>query len=334
MNRIYAIALTSFREALRDRILFAVLGLGAISLLFGLTLGAVSYQEATRILVDHGLVTISLLSNLIAIFLGANFLYKELELRTLYVLLARPISRRDVVVGKFLGVLLSVLVFVLLTASMLFVLLAFSAADESAEAARRAHALLGPSLSLASSRVARLAAVVTALVGIGVTVAIPRVRKALGVGLLLPLSFALFALMGAVAYAVDPNETGFIVSGCMLAVAEVSVTAAFSMLFSSFSTPFVTGMLSVGAFLICRSTWLMQHIHLRAMPIGIRKALELIARVIPNLHLFAPERPILMPSDAPEIQLLYLGQCTAYAFGWAAAILSLSVILFRRRDLV
>jgi ABC-type transport system involved in multi-copper enzyme maturation permease subunit len=45
-----------------------------------------------RILVDHGLLTISLLANLVAIFLGANFLYKELELRTLYVLLARPVG--------------------------------------------------------------------------------------------------------------------------------------------------------------------------------------------------------------------------------------------------
>lgn len=68
-GRTFAIALTSFREALRDRILFAVLGLGAASVLFGLGLGSLSYAESVRIVVDHGLVTISLLANLIAISL-------------------------------------------------------------------------------------------------------------------------------------------------------------------------------------------------------------------------------------------------------------------------
>lgn len=334
MNRIYAIALTAFRESLRDRILFAVLGLGAVSLFFGLSLGAISYNEATRILVDHGLVTISLLSNLIAIFLGANFLYKELELRTLYVLLARPISRRDVVVGKFLGILLSVAVFVLLTASLLFILLAFTATDDSAEAARRAHILLGTSLSFAHNRIARIASVALVFVLTACTVAFPRVRKALGVGALVPVSLGLFIALGLVSNAVVPAETRLIVSGCVLALAEVSITAAFSMLFSSFSTPFVTGMLSAGTFVICRSTWLMQHLRLSNLPMAVRAGLNLLAKVIPNLHLFVPERPILLPGNTPAIQFVYLGECGVYALAYAAVILAGAVLLFRRRDLV
>jgi ABC-type transport system involved in multi-copper enzyme maturation permease subunit len=129
MDRAYAIALNAFREAVRDRVLFGVLGLALASLLFGTSLAWLSVNEHSRVLIDHGIVTISWLANLVAIFLGASFLYKEVELRTLYVILAKPVARWQFVLGRYLGIVATAVVFVALTSSALLVLLDFVVAE-------------------------------------------------------------------------------------------------------------------------------------------------------------------------------------------------------------
>jgi ABC-type transport system involved in multi-copper enzyme maturation permease subunit len=332
--RTFAIALTSFREALRDRILFAVLGLGAASVLFGLGLGSLSYAESVRIVVDHGLVTISLLANLIAIFLGANFLYKELELRTLYVLLAKPVARHELVLGKYLGILFTIAVFVTATAALLLAVVTLTAADDSFSAAQRLEAAVGPAMHLVRSRGLRLAALGAVLALIPLPLVFPRLRRALTLAAVLPLCAALLAGFASLAYVVAPAETVFVLVGSLLVFAEVTVTAAVSMLFSSFSTPFVTAILSFGVFAISRSTWLMQHLPRRNFPAAARSLLHGIARVVPNLHLFVPERAVLLSDDPDHPLARYVALALAYAALWAAGLLVASSLLFRRRDLV
>ncbi len=332
--RTFAIALTSFREALRDRILFAVLALGAVSVLFGLGLGSLSYAESVRIVVDHGLVTISLLANLIAMFLGANFLYKELELRTLYVLLAKPVARHELVLGKYLGILLTVAVFITLIAALLLALITLTAADDSFLAAQRLEAAVGPALRLARSRGLRLAALAAVVLAVPLPLLFPRVRRALSLAAVLPVAAALLAGFASLAYVVAPAETVFVLCGALLTLAEVTVTAAVSMLFSSFSTPFVTAIFSFGVFAIARSTWLMQHLPRRNFPAAARAALQGIARVVPNLHLFVPERAVLLTDDPNQPLARYVALAVGYAALWAAGLLAASSLLFRRRDLV
>lgn len=332
--RTFAIALTSFREALRDRILFAVLGLGAASVLFGLGLGSLSYAESVRIVVDHGLVTISLLANLIAIFLGANFLYKELELRTLYVLLAKPVARHELVLGKYLGILFTIAVFITATAALLLAVVTLTAADDSFAAAQRLEAAVGPAMHLVRSRGLRLAALAGVLALVPVALLVPRLRRALTLAAVLPIAAALLAGFASLAYVVAPGETVFVLVGSLLVFAEVTVTAAVSMLFSSFSTPFVTAMLSAGVFAISRSTWLMQHLPRRNFPAAARAALHGIARVVPNLHLFVPERAVLLSDDPDHPIARYVALALVYAALWAAGLLVASSLLFRRRDLV
>lgn len=332
--RTFAIALTSFREALRDRILFAVLGLGAASVLFGLGLGSLSYAESVRIVVDHGLVTISLLANLIAIFLGANFLYKELELRTLYVLLAKPVARHELVLGKYLGILFTVAVFILVTAALLLAVVTLIATEDSYAAAQRFEAAVGPAMQLVRSRGLRLAALGAVLAVIPLGLLFPRLRRALSLAAVLPLASAMLAGFAALAYVVAPSEAVFVLVGALLVFAEVTVTAAISMLFSSFSTPFVTAILSFGVFAISRSTWLMQHLPRRTVSLAARTALETVARVVPNLHLFVPERAVLLSDDPNHPLARYVALATGYAALWAAGLLTASSLLFRRRDLV
>ncbi len=334
MQRIYAIALTAFREAIRDRILFAVLGLGAGLVSLGLGMGAVSYGEAVRVLVDQGLVTISVLANVVAIFLGANFLYKELELRTLYVLLARPLARHEVVLGKFVGILVTVAVFIALTAAWLLALVTVSAAEETVQGVQRGQHALGLLLGLVHTRASRLGLLV-ALVSVGgATLLVPRVRRALTLGAALPLALALFAAVGFVAHLVVPVEADYVLHACGLVLAEVTITAAFAMLFSSFSTPFVTGIMSAGAFAIARSTWIMQHVRTNTIPPAVKALLAGLARVLPNLHLFVPSRPQLIPDDPSQHAVTYVLENATYAALYAAVLLVAAAALFRRRDLV
>jgi len=334
VQRIYAIALTAFREAIRDRILFAVLGLGIGLVSLGLGMGAISYGEAVRILVDQGLVTISLLSNLIAIFLGANFLYKELELRTLYVLLARPLARHEVVLGKFVGILVTVAVFISLTAAWLLALVTMTAAEETVQGVQRGQYALGFLMGLVHTRTSRLGLLVGLLTVGALTLLVPRVRAALSLGAVLPLSLSLFTVFGFVAHLVTPIEADYVLHACGLVLSEVAITAAFAMLFSSFSTPFVTGVMSAGAFAIARSTWIMQHARARALPPVVKHLLEALAKVLPNLHLFVPSRPQLIPDDPSRLAITYVLQNGLYASLYTTVLLLAAAALFRRRDLV
>lgn len=333
-SRVLAISLTSFREAIRDRVLFAMLGLGAASVFFGMTFGSIAYAEAVRILVDWGLFTISILSNLIAIFLGANFLYKELELRTLYVLLAKPVARHEVVLGKYAGILMTVAVFVCVTATLLFGLVTLTSAEESLQSAQRLELLAAPVAHLLRSRALRLG-VLVGVGALGATVLLlPKVRRRLTLGAVLPVVAAFFAAFAAVSRIVAPGETTFILAGCALVMMEVAIVGAIAMFYSSFSTPFVTGMLSVGTFAILRNTWLMQHLPRAGVPGGVRALLSATAWVVPNLHLLVPARSALLSDTGSWPMVLYLGEALVTAVAWSAALMILSALLFRRRDLL
>src|SRR5688572_25305507 len=117
-GRIWAIAINTFREAVRDRVLHGVLGLASGVLVLTLFLSELSLGEARRVVLDVGLASISLFSVLTAVFLGSSLLYKEIERRTLYVILPKPIQRHEFLVGKYLGIALTAAVFVAIMASV------------------------------------------------------------------------------------------------------------------------------------------------------------------------------------------------------------------------
>jgi len=104
MTRILAVAHNTFREAIRNKVLYSLLFFAALLILAALALGELSVHEEARMTRDVGLFGIDLFSVLIAIFVGVNLLYKELERKTVYTILPKPIARWEFVVGKWLGV--------------------------------------------------------------------------------------------------------------------------------------------------------------------------------------------------------------------------------------
>lgn len=103
MTRIYAVAINTYREAIRDKVLYVLLFFAAVTILSSKLLGYVSVGDDAKVVVDISLTAISLFGALIAVFVGTNLVYKEVDKRTIYTILSTPIWRFEFVLGKFLG---------------------------------------------------------------------------------------------------------------------------------------------------------------------------------------------------------------------------------------
>lgn len=108
--KILTIALNTFKECIRDKILynlliFAMLMIGLSAFLSKLTIGV-----QIRIVKDIGLASISIFGVLIAIFLGIGLVSKEIDRRTIYTILSKPVQRYVFLLGKFAGLLLTLFV--------------------------------------------------------------------------------------------------------------------------------------------------------------------------------------------------------------------------------
>jgi ABC-type transport system involved in multi-copper enzyme maturation permease subunit len=131
MRPIRQIALNVFRESVRDRVpynlvLFAVLLIGSSYLLAQLTAG-----QDVKIIKDLGLAATSLFGLFIAVFIGIGLVSKEVERRSIYSLLAKPISRPQFIVGKYAGLVLTLAVNVAVMAAALYAVLAYMTWIES-----------------------------------------------------------------------------------------------------------------------------------------------------------------------------------------------------------
>jgi ABC-type transport system involved in multi-copper enzyme maturation permease subunit len=108
--KVLSIALNTFRENLRDKLLynllvFALLMIGSSLLLMRLTLG-----EFHRLILDIGLGSINFFGVLIAIFVGIGLVSKEIEKKTIYTIVSKPVARYQFLLGKYLGLCLTLLV--------------------------------------------------------------------------------------------------------------------------------------------------------------------------------------------------------------------------------
>ena len=128
MNRIFAIVWNTFREAVRNKILYSLLFFAVLIILSALAIGNLTLHEEVRTIRDIGLFGIDLFGVIIAIFVGVNLLYKELDLKTVYTILPKPLWRWEFVLGKWLGMLLTLAVQMLVMGLVLAIILAVEGA--------------------------------------------------------------------------------------------------------------------------------------------------------------------------------------------------------------
>src|SRR5215218_3901289 len=108
--RIAAIARNAFREAVRDRVLYNLVIFVLLLTAAAIFIGELSGGQERKIIVDLGLSAMLLFGVFIAIFVGVGLVYKEIERRTVYAIFAKPVGRGEFLVGKYLGLCLTLAV--------------------------------------------------------------------------------------------------------------------------------------------------------------------------------------------------------------------------------
>jgi ABC-type transport system involved in multi-copper enzyme maturation permease subunit len=123
MRAVWVLASNTFKEVIRDRILYALVMFAFLLIGLSLALGQLSFAEQARISANFGLSAIHLCAVILAIFIGSNLVYKEIAKKTILTILARPISRMQFIAGKSLG--LSMVIFTMVGGLSLILCLVF-----------------------------------------------------------------------------------------------------------------------------------------------------------------------------------------------------------------
>lgn len=261
IGRIWAIALNTFREAARIRVLYGIIVLVVGANLLSILLGQIANNEASRVARDVGLAGMSLFGSLTAIFLGVFLLYTEVQRRTIHAIVSKPIERWEFVIGKYLGMALVLTVLV-------------------------------------------------ALFGVAMALVLP--------------------LQGA-------SLSSAVLKATVLAWFEVLTVAAIAIFFSSFSSPFMSGIFALAMWLLGRVTPDIEAATQTAAT-WIRVLTRITLEIIPDLHLFAVSGRTLdgqhMSVHAEFVSWSYVALSGLHGLGWIVGLLALAALLFHRRDFV
>lgn len=305
--RIFAIAMNTYREAVRARVLFGLLALALGTSAYSLVVAAMSVRHEMRIVADVGASSISLYAVLVAIVLGATSLYRELELKTVFPILTRKLRRHEYLIGKYLGILATLLVFVAIDGASVLAILAIQSQE-------------------------RVIATVSVFVGLLAVLGALLFRfKHSRVFVLFAWSLVLFGAMFFLA-APAGGERQVLVLSAMLTLAEVAIVTAVATLFSSFSSPFLTAVFTMMVFLIGRSADTLANLPERVFGSVVRTTGIVLARVFPNLHVYVPARPLLLGQEAAVSLGSYVARASLNAVLYAAVLLAASALVFRKRD--
>jgi ABC-type transport system involved in multi-copper enzyme maturation permease subunit len=305
--RIGVVAQNTYREAVRARILHGLLGLALATAGYCLIVGQFALKSTFRVVSDLGAASISLYGVVVAIVLGATSLHRELELKTVFPILARPIRRWEYVVGKFLGAVLTLAVFIAANAGVLLLSLAILSSTEYG-------AIAGGALGIC---------VASALAAWK----LPRMR------LYVPLfaAFAILALSWPLA-AGAPDDRRVILGSAALSLGEVAVVSAIATFFSAFSSPFLTAVFTFGIFVVGRSADTLARLPERFFGAFIHDRAVTASKIVPNLMVYVPPRTLLTGEAAGTVLGPYLALAEVQALAWSVGLLAAAALIFQRRD--
>jgi ABC-type transport system involved in multi-copper enzyme maturation permease subunit len=122
VTRIGTVALNTFREAVRDRVLYNLVFFALVMMAVAILVGQISIDIENIVIVSLGLSAISIIGLLMSVFIGVGLVSKEIDKRTLYALLAKPLRRWEFILGKFGGLVLTLTVNTAAMAAGLFLI--------------------------------------------------------------------------------------------------------------------------------------------------------------------------------------------------------------------
>src|SRR5262249_32225846 len=252
VKAILAIAQNTFREAIRDRILYLLLVFALVMIAASRVVSVLTVGDEDKIIKDLGLATIGLFGVLTAIFVGVGLVFKEIERRTIYTIVTKPIHRHQFIFGKYLGLVLTLAVnTAVMTAGYYALLLARGSAT-------------------------------------------PRLLIAVG------MSFI-----------------------------EFLVVTAIAVFFSSFSTPILSGIFTLSAYVLGHLSWSLLLLRDRIGQGFGASLCEWLYRILPNLERFNVKAEVVHGLALPAPRL---GWSVFYGLAWTSLILLAAALSFTRRD--
>lgn len=259
MNKILTIAFNTYKEAVRNKVFYILFFFAILLLLLSLILATLALGQDDRIIKDVGLTAINLFGLLLAIFVGVNLVFEELDKRTIYTIIASGVSRSEFIIGKYLGFFMTVVVNVLLMGVMLCAL-----------------TVIYPNSSLSAS-------------------------------LVIAIIMFLFEMM---------------------------IIAAFAVLFSSFSTPVLSALLTFMCWIIghfSEDLWEWARRLSEQGSESLSMFLKSLYFIVPNLELYNLKNQVVHQEDLGSLS----GLIFFYPFAailYTAILLSITILSFKYRD--
>lgn len=266
MSTVWKVAVSVFRESVRDKVLYNLVFFAVLLMAASYLIGQLTAGQDVKIIKDLGLAAIATFGLLIAVFIGIGLVWKEVERRSIYSLLAKPLTRSQFIVGKYLGLGITLVVNVTAMVAAFYVVLAYMGAT-TPEAARTAWA--SPATD-------------------------PAMLKAVG-----------------------------------LILVELLLVTAIALFFSTFSSPFLSAILTLGL-------WVIGHFNadLRNFQAVVDSPVAaFVARglyyVLPNFGAFDIKHQVVHALPVPA---MYLVTTVAYGAVYVTLLLVAAVAVFSRRD--
>lgn len=254
--RILAIAHNTFREAVRDRVLYNLVLFVLLLTAAAIFIGELSGGQERKIIVDLGLSAMLLFGVFIAIFVGVGLVFKEIERRTIYAIFSKPVGRGEFLVGKYLGLCLTLLVNVV-------------------------------------------------VMGLGVSLALIYVNRGWD-----PLVFKIWPAI-------------------LLIYIELMILTGVALLFSSFSSPALSALLTFFVFIIGNFSSDLKSLATSMGSTGARWLFSALYYLLPNLANYSFITPA-AHGQVPDIG--HASVVILYAFVYVILILSSATLIFRQRN--
>ena len=157
-------------------------------------------------------------------------------------------------------------------------------------------------------------------------------RLAAVVGIIAVLAIGGVAFAGYFLAAGAPDDRRVVAGLACLTLLEVTVISALATLFSSFSSPFLTAVFTFSVVVVGRSADSLAKLPTRVFGETIHDVGAFLSRIVPNLMLFVPPRPLLTGEASGADLSSYLLLAGAHAVGWAVLLVAVASLVFHRRD--
>lgn len=248
------IGLNTFKESIRDKVFYSLLFFAVILIFFSIVLGKLTIGDPMKIIKDFGLGAISIGGTLIAIFVGIGMVYKEMEKRTIYIILSKPLARWQFLAGKYLGLSLTILAEVVVMTILLF----------------------------------------------------------------------------ALCFAYEQTLPWILLTAIAAIFFEILIILAFAVFFSTFATPFLSGMFTLAVFIIGHFTKDLKQVAASSQDAFFKAIADVAYYTLPNLELLNYKARVVhhLPIPGQEFALSLV-----YALSYIAVVLIAAVFIFEKKDI-